>query len=567
MATFDVDMYLDSQGGQAGFDPDAYLDSAPAPRSMGEEALRKAEYAARGFSDSALETIGAIPDAVASGMRYVGLPAPEESFYTDALKSGWDKVGRFVSQPLNDAFPGVMDGPKSTADEFAYGAGRGAGDAASILAPAAALSNTAKAGGLTQRVAQSAATQPGLQLAGGAAAGATYETTENPWLSLAAGIAVPAAAAGAQRLAAPVRNQLSPREQETARIAKDMGIELTAGQQTGSRPLLAAESQLAQFPMSSGPQRAIYDAQRGTLNRSILSKAGIDGDSLTPEMLDDAYARIGSTMDDLVARTTINADQPFFDQVNAVAQEYGRRLPSDVSKTFTSYYDDIMQMATAAAQPGVTGVTVGGKEFQRVASSLKRAMRANRNNPPLQEALGGLVGAMDDAVMRSAGPDVASEWSEANRLYRNLMIIDDAVARGARGDRNAGDIPISGLKNAVRKSDPRGFSRGRGEFADDVRVGEFISDNIPNSGTPERSFMTGLLTGAPATGGMGMMLAGADPFVTAPATVASYGLPPLTQKLLANPAVRRYLTRQPTSAPVPVGRLTALLGASQDLNR
>lgn len=564
MAEFDIESYIGTKQ-PSNFDIEAYL-SRP-QRSMGEEALRKAEFAARGFTDSALETIGAVPDAVASGMRYVGLPAPEENFYTDKLKQGADAVGRFVSQPLNAAFPGVMEGPRSTADDFAYGAGRGAGDAASIVAPAAALSNTARAGSLTQRAAQSAATAPGLQLAGGAAAGGTYETTENPWLALAAGMAVPVGAAAAQRAMTPFPSQLSPREQETAQIAKRMGVDLTAGQQTGSRPLLAAESQLAQLPMSSAPQRAIYDAQRGALNRSILSKAGIDGDSLTPEMLDDAYTAIGSQMDDLAARTTVSIDQPFYDRVNAVAQEYGRRLPSDVSKTFTSYYDDIMDMARAAAQPGVTGISVGGKEFQRVSSSLKRAMRQSRNNPPLQEALGNLVGAMDDAMMRSAGPDVAGEWTEANRLYRNLLVIDDAVARGARGDRVSGDIPVSGLKNAVRKADPRGFSRGRGEFADDVRVGEFISDSIPNSGTPERSFMTGMLTGAPATGGIGMMAMGADPFVTAPAALASYGLPPLTQKLLANPAVRRYLTNQAAGAPVPAGRLAGLLTASQDFNR
>ena len=142
-------------------------------------------------------------------MRAVGVPgAPEKGFYTDTLKRGLQAASDFT-RPVSEAIaPGVMEGPNSTADDLAYGAGRGAADAASIMLPAAAVGNAAKAGGLTQRVSTALASQPVLQTAAGMAGGAVGQATDNPFLALAAAMAVPAGVAAAQRVAAPIRSQL-----------------------------------------------------------------------------------------------------------------------------------------------------------------------------------------------------------------------------------------------------------------------------------------------------------------------------------------------------------------------
>ncbi len=71
VAQFDVDSYLASQPAPQPFDLDSYVEqnTQGEGRSLDEEALRKGEFAARGFTDSVLGTVGAVPDLVAVGMR------------------------------------------------------------------------------------------------------------------------------------------------------------------------------------------------------------------------------------------------------------------------------------------------------------------------------------------------------------------------------------------------------------------------------------------------------------------------------------------------------------------
>lgn len=555
-------------------------------RSFAGEVLRKAEYGARGVTDSLAETVGAIPDLVSRGMNYagdaVGIPQEylpsKDNYWTNAIKGGMQAAGQATGSAMEAVLPGstsFAQGPATSGDTVAYGAGRGVGDAASFALPAAAVANMTKAGGMANGVASTLASQPVMQATAGAVGGAVGEATDNPYLGTAAALAVPGVAALGRRAISPFPNQLSPMEQETARLAKQRGIDLTPGQTTGSRPLQAAESQLAKMPFSSGPQQAIYDAQKAALNKSILSKAGITGDSVSPEVIDDAYRALGAQYDDLARRTRVQITPDFFTKVDDVVREYGRGLPNDVKPVFQRYVDDLNAMRSVlpsgpAGQtlPGGVQVFIDGPEFQRVASQLKGAARRAKSDPYLQEALNGLVDSVDDAMIRSAAPDVAKGWKETNRLYRNLLTIDDAIARGSRGERSAGDVPLQGLKGAAKSKDPRGFSRGRGDFAEDIRIGEFLADKIPNSGTAERSLLTGMMTGAAGPGtGMGAMMMGADPGLAMAAGGAAYALPPLVQKLINSPAGRQYLTNQIGVGNTMSGPLTMKLLAAREKDR
>jgi hypothetical protein len=277
---------------------------------------------------------------------------------------------------------------------------------------------------------------------------------------------------------------------------------------------------------------------------------------------------IGARFDDVILRTPqVNID-PQFDQAIAQAvHEYGRRLPTDVRPVFDSYVDDIAQMTRAARQPGVTNVSVDGQTYQNIASDLRQAMRAARANPALQDAIGGLQEALDGAMQRSVPREVATDWAEARRHYRNLLQIDKAMAMAPQADAAAGNIPLGGLSNAVRANDPRGFARGRGDLNDVARVGQFLgSTKIPDSGTANRSNMIALLKGAPVTGGAaamtgsaGAMMTGGDPLLTAlsaaggaATTGLGYALPRVLQALMNSRPGQAYLRNN--MAPGPTAR-------------
>lgn len=165
------------------------LDKLKGVTDPNNDALRGMELAARGFSDSALEAIGFLPNAVSAGLRAAGADTPEGDYYSDTLKKAWRSLGKTVSEPLNEVAPNMGDmTPTSSTDKAIYGAGRGAADAASIFLPAAGIAKAAKAGTATQGAARTLATQKGAQALAGAVGGSVGQATDNPYLGAAAAV-------------------------------------------------------------------------------------------------------------------------------------------------------------------------------------------------------------------------------------------------------------------------------------------------------------------------------------------------------------------------------------------
>ena len=555
-------------------------------RSLGVRVGRAAEFAARGFADSAAETVAAPLDLINRGLRAVGVPVPgQNGGNAELFKRGLRAAGDVLSAPLNAAVraAGVDMGPQTPEnwqDRAAYGGGRGVADAASIALPAAGVARMARPGTVTAGAATALASQPVAQAASGAVGGAVGEATDNPLLGVAASIAAPLGVAGLRRAVSPVTMSLTPEEQRRAAIATQYGIQLTPGQQTGSRPLQALESSFAQLPFSSGRQNAIYDAQRTGFNRAALSKAGVNADRVSPEVIDRAFTDIGKRFDDLAARTTVRPDAQFSQDIAAVANNYGRRLPTDVAPVFNSYMADLDPLLQAAAKG--QNPQIDGRTFQNISSNLARAARNARTRPELQEALNSLRGALDDALERSAAQganpqiprlpgaggssdNLADEWREARRQYRNLLMIDEAAGAGTQADRAAGNLSFGAMRSAVDRADPRGFARGRGEMADIAQLGDFLAQKIPNSGTPERQAAMRIAQGGMGAGGLGGAMAfGADPLLAAGLTAGALAMPPILQGAMNSAAGRAYLTNQFLSGHGPQmnrALAAALLGA------
>lgn len=511
-------------------------------RSFGHEALRKAEFAARGFTDSALETVAAVPELVASGMRAVGLPAPERGTYTDALKGGFRSVGETISAPLNAAMPGVMEGDMSTADRFAYGGGRGVADAASIALPAAAVARGAKAGTVTQRAAQALASQPVLQATAGGVGGAVGEATDSPLLGTAAALTVPLVAGAVGRARTPIRSTLSPEESRLARVAQQNNIPLTPAQRTGSRPLQTAEAVFETLPLTSGPQEGIREAQRKAFNRAVLKTAGINADEATPGVLQAAKKRIGNAFTALSKRNTLSIDNQLRTELDDITTEVRRYSVPEIAQPVINRIDDLV----AKIDPK-TG-TIPGNAYREMDSAIGRTIRSTTNGD-LRNTLGRLQGALREAMDRSISPKDQTAWRNARREYANLMTITRSMGSGTT-DAVAGNIPPAQLKQALASggNNRQNFAMGRGELNDLARVGQnFVRGQIPNSGTPERTMMMNLLQGGGPAGGA--MIAGADPLTAA--TVGGTALlgPRALQMLYNSPIMQSYLTNTASQTP------------------
>lgn len=482
---------IDARG--AGYSDDEIIDHLMPKRSGGEQAARVVGQFAQNTNDSLANTFGAPVDLVAAGLRQVGVPVNNPIGGSESLKGGIDYLAT-LPQRFKDAIAGGTTAPlteqrtsrfdpENRIEKIAAGAGEGFGQAVGMMVPAMRVAQTA-APGVTREVARTLATQPVMQATSGMVGGAVTGATDDPLLGMAASAAVPMTAWAARGAISPITPRLTPQEQRIIATADREGIPLSPAQRTGSPGLRMVEDTMAKMPGSAGPMQQAIGEQRQQFNRAVLERAGIAGTDASPDTLAQAFANHGQTFNDLARRTTVNVDGQFVGDVNGVAMNYGRRLPTDVAAVFQSYLDDLaplMQAAQGGQRPQIPGDVYG-----TIRSDIARTIRENQSNPPLQRALGGLVEALDSAMERSTSGALRGEWQDARRQYQALMTIDKAMQGGTQASRSAGDIASSGLTQAVRQSDKAGFARGRGQLNELSRVGDHIASQTPNSGTATR---------------------------------------------------------------------------------
>jgi hypothetical protein len=287
---------------------------------------------------------------------------------------------------------------------------------------------------------------------------------------------------------------------------------------------------------------------------AVMRTTGEAATDVRPETLDRAFGRIGQQFDDLAAQTTINLDQQFATELGGIARNYANRLPTDVQPVVVSRLQDL------AAR---VGGTMAGPEFQNVSSDLRRAARDYQARPDVARALNEMAAALDDAVERSIGPALRGEWRQTRQQYRNLLAINEAASRSAEVDRSRGFLSPGALQQAVRSQDTAGYGRGRGQLNDLARLGGFIADKIPNSGTAERTMMSSALSLAPIGGGGLVGTMTGNPILGAAAGAAA---PWAVQRALQSAPGRAYLTNQLMAGPTPLSgdaRRAALINALQ----
>lgn len=515
------------------------MDAQPRP-TLGDKISGVATEAGRvigqyggGFNESVASTLGAIPDAMNWAAREsgiypaLGLKTTPPGFYANKIKQGMDWL---VPPP---------PAPEGWLEKGARGAGQGTADALSIAIPAAGAARGAQAGSMFGRVAEGLAAQPGTQALAGAVGGGVGQATNNPLLGLGASLAVPFGAAAARRVVSPVTNRLTPEAQRLARVAEAESIQLTPGQQTGSRPLQTAESVLGTLPLSAGMAQTRQQAQRTALNRAVLRRAGIAADAATPDVIDAAHLRLGNEFTQLAGQTNVRFDRQLGQDLTDVANRYYQTLPVNQRPIFAHYLQDLQQTAAN------NRMAIPGQTYQLTRSRLgAQAKAAMRNDPHFGQALRSIQEALDDAAGRSIPRNLQDRWQAARRQYGNLRIIEDAMASPS-ADAASGNIPPALLWRGVKNQrGAAGLARGRGELNDLSRVGQqFLKQQIPNSGTPERTQMTRWLTGGlPLTGALigGVPGAAAGMGLAALSTLT----PPAVQALMDSRAGRAWLTNQ-----------------------
>jgi hypothetical protein len=311
-------------------------------------------------------------------------------------------------------------------------------------------------------------------------------------------------AAGAMRAGriavTPFPNQ--PVREQMAQTMADEGVHLTAGQRTGNKGLQYAESELG----GSGAANRM-DQQGEQFTRAALSRAGVNADRATPEVIDQAFTRIGRDFDEVAAHSTARPDQQLSDDLTQTVDAYENNAPTGMQAPI------IRNVVNGLSHRLSTTGALDGPTYQAYRTQLDEAARGAAGTPYLQEALYGIRNALDDAVERGlaqSNPDLVPVWQDARRQYRSMIVLQDAASRA--GENAAlGLISPANLRSAVVQHGRRAYMRGDGDFADLARGGVATMTPLPNSGTAPRQAVRGVTASIPGAVGAiaGNNLAGA----------------------------------------------------------
>lgn len=453
--------------------------------------------------------------------RFFAGPIPEVS---DQLVGGG---GNPISgQALQDYLAGATGG--ATSYQAQTTPGKYAGTVGEFIPGAMAFGGINPSNILTYGVAPGLASEGAGQL--------TEGTPYEPYARIAAALAAPMAVNAAGRVISPYGGRISPERMQAAETLRAEGVNPTAGQLTGSRNLLARESEL-------GGARAadMMDDQARAFTEAAMRRSGQAG-TATPENMAALNQRLGQGFTDISARNTLRADQGLATDMNRTMQEYGRLLPTDQRRIVGELGQDIVDRFRTGAG------SMPGQEYQTIRSRLGRmAQSARQSDPEYASALRGMRNALDDAMSRSVAPEDAATWAQLRREYGNMKVLEKA-ATGAGAEAAAGNISPAKLRQAAVAGRSGQYARGEGDFDALARAGNLALPKLPDSGTATRlnARTLGGLGGVIGAGGGAMT---GDPLMAMAGALAGSAAPAVAGRALMSRPVQSWLTNQLVDAP------------------
>lgn len=311
----------------------------------------------------------------------------------------------------------------------------------------------------------------------------------------ALGAAFPLAGAAFRKAVSPLAK--SPAKNPAATLLKQEGVDLTAGQITGSKGLRYRESELGGTAAQNFMER-----QAKQFTAAALRRAGINADEASHDVIDRAFTDIGGMFDDLASRNSLAPDRKLAQDLQSAWRRFeGSTNPQTRPKVIERLITDIYGKGNSGA--------MSGQWYQSTRSELGRLTRSA--NPELSEAARDMQFALDDAMERTlakTNPGDAAAWKEARRLYKNMLVVEDAATR-AGAQAADGVITPQALRSAAIRQNKRAFARGRNDFTDLADAGVKAMTPLPDSGTPGRlSAKTVLPLGAATGAGVGGTVGG-----------------------------------------------------------
>jgi hypothetical protein len=335
------------------------------------------------------------------------------------------------------------------------------------------------------------------------------------------------------------------RAAQVARLEQEGVTAMMAGQRTGNKIVQGLEDAADKFPGGGriASARAREAAEQYTA--AALRRAGINGRTADPDTLEAAFQNIGREYQGIAQTAAVRADAPFVRRLEQAVQNYRNVTPEAQQAPILQNLLDEMR---ARAQAAGAGNMMTGEQFLSWHSNLRKAQRDLKTVPGASRAMGNLISTLDAQMVRSMPPaargQAARNVRDVNNRYRNMLAVEDAANSGSGEWAALGLISPPSLKGAVKRQNPRDYSRGRSELARLARAGEAVLRPLPSSGTAERSLMQKFLESpgaAVSTMGVGGAMGGVPGIALA---VAPHAITAGMARAVTSRPVQRYFGNQ-----------------------
>lgn len=362
-------------------------------------------------------------------------------------------------------------------------------------APLAALAAPAAGAGTLATLAASAV--------GGAVGGATQPVTEGDFWSekgkqVALGATVGTVAGAAGRTLASV---VAPKLRQSVAKLLGEGVQLTPGQIAGGAAKRAEDS-LASIPLLGSAIRAAQKKSLETFNRAAINRAlepiGQKLPATTPmghDAVAEASKMLGAAYDQVIPKMVGQLDAPLQADLLNIAR-LGTNLPLEQEAELNSIIQHEI-LSRFSPGGGISGKTAQeiGSDLRPIINKLQQSDKTNvrRLAGAVKELRASLV-----RMMERTNPELTAKKKLIDQGYANYKVIEHAAQyQGASG----GVFTPSQLSAAVRDADAtldnRAFAQGAARMQDlSEAAKDVLPRTVPDSGTPERAMLMGLVGGA-----------------------------------------------------------------------
>ena len=274
-------------------------------------------------------------------------------------------------------------------------------------------------------------------------------------------------------------------------LAKE-GVDLTAGQITGSKGLRFREAELG-----GNAAESFMEKQSEQFTAAALKRVGINAPRATHEVIDQGFSAIGQQFDDIAARNVIQTDRRLAEDMQKVWKRFeGRTNPSTRPRVIENLLMDIYNRGYHQGNYR----QLSGEWYKSTRSELGDL--AKHENADLAGAARDMMAALDDVMERTikkTNPADLGGWKEVRRLYKNMLVIRDAATRAGAASAE-GLITPQALRSAAMNQNKAAFARGRNEFVELADAGVSKMTPLPDSGTPGRLSAKAILPAGMAAG-------------------------------------------------------------------